>query len=464
MVLEFYEILCIAMFAGFILLLFTGFPVAWILGGVALFTALLATYVFDAQLSDGFYSVQFQQLSVIIQRIWTIQTNWVLVALPMFVFMGLMLDRSGIASELMENFVKMFGRVPGGYALTVTLIGILLAASTGIIGASVVLLALLGMPVMMKNHYSPAFSSGVVCATGALGIIIPPSIMLVLMADRTPGVDAGGLFMGALLPGVMLGALYVVYEIAVATFFRETAPVPADARRMRVSDLRGIALAVLPPALLIMAVLGSIFSGIATPTEAAGIGAFGATILAFINRRLNVSVLREVCEQTTRTTSFIFAIFIGATAFSFIFQSLGGEDLIQHTLTSLPFSDDGILICILLLIFFLGFFLDWIEITLIVLPFVALVVPELNVGPEDIGPRMIWFVVLVAMCLQTSFLTPPVGFALFYLKGVAPEGVTVLHIYRGVIPFILLQLFGLTLVYMIPEIATWLPDVAYGGN
>lgn len=462
MTLEFYEIMCISMFAGFILLLFSGFPVAWVLGGVALATTLLAAFVFDAELSNGFYSVQFQQLSIVVQRIWTIMTNWVLVALPMFIFMGLMLDRSGIASDLMENFVKLFGRVPGGYALTVTLIGVLLAASTGIIGASVVLLALLGMPVMMKNHYSPAFSSGVICATGALGIIIPPSIMLVLMADRTAGVDAGGLFMGALLPGVMLGMLYVIYEVAVATLSPSAAPVPDDARPMRISDFYGVGRAVLPPAFLIMAVLGSIFTGIATPTEAAGIGAFGATVLALLNGKLDVCVLREVCEQTTKTTSFIFAIFIGATAFSFIFQSLGGEELIEHTLNSLPFSDDGILLSILLLIFLLGFFLDWIEITLIVLPFVSVVVPELNVGPDTVGPRMIWFVVLVAMCLQTSFLTPPVGFALFYLKGVAPEGVTVMHIYRGVIPFILLQLFGLALVYMVPEIATWLPEAAYG--
>jgi tripartite ATP-independent transporter DctM subunit len=381
----------------------------------------------------------------------------------MFVFMGLMLDRSGIAASLMENFVKVFGRVPGGYALTVTLIGILLAASTGIIGASVVLLALLGMPVMMKNHYSPTFSSGVVCATGALGIIIPPSIMLVLMADRTPGVDAGGLFMGALIPGVMLGVLYVGYEIVVATLSRSTAPVPDDARAIRMSDLTGEILAVLPPAGLIIAVLGSIFSGVATPTEAAGIGAFGATVLALANRRLSLTVLREVCEQTTKTTSFIFAIFLGATAFSFVFQSLGGEEFIEHTLKSLPFSDNGILISILVLIFVLGFFLDWIEITLIVLPFVSLVVPSLDVGPAETGARMIWFVVLVAVCLQTSFLTPPVGFALFYLKGVAPEGVTVGHIYKGVLPFIGLQLFGLTLVYLIPSLATWLPEVAYGG-
>ncbi len=459
---EFYEIMCIGMFAGFILMLFTGYPVAWVLGGVALASALAATYIFDAQLADGFYSVTFQQLSVVVQRMWAIMTNWVLVALPMFVFMGLMLDRSGIATHLMENFVKVFGRVPGGYALAVTIIGILLAASTGIIGASVVLLALLGMPVMMQNHYSPAFSSGVVCATGALGIIIPPSIMLVLMADRTPGVDAGGLFMGALLPGVLLGVLYLVYEIVLATVSPKSAPVPADAKPMESGDVVHVLLAVLPPALLIIAVLGSIFAGVATPTEAAGIGAFGATVLALVNRKLNLAVMREVCEQTTKTTAFIFAIFLGATAFSFVFQSLGGEEFIEHTLKSLPFSDDGILISILLLIFVLGFFLDWIEITLIVLPFVSLVVPELAVGPADDGARMIWFVVLVAVCLQTSFLTPPVGFALFYLKGVAPPEVTVLHIYKGVIPFILLQLGALTLVYIFPALATWLPKMAYG--
>lgn len=461
MSLELYEIICIAMFAGFIAILFTGFPVAWVLGGVALATAGAAT-LFQAELSQGFYSVEFQQLSVIVQRIWTIMTNWVLVALPMFVFMGLMLDRSGIAADLMENFVKVFGRVPGGYALTVTLIGVLLAASTGIIGASVVLLALLGMPVMMRNHYDPAFSSGVVCATGALGIIIPPSIMLVLMADRTPGVDAGGLFMGALIPGVLLGVLYVIYELVVATLSKRTAPVPADARALRLGDLIGVARAVVPPALLIMAVLGSIFAGVATPTEAAGIGAAGATLLALINRKLDAGVLREVCGHTTKTTAFIFAIFLGATAFSFVFQSLGGEAFIEHGLKSLPFGDDGILISILALIFVLGFFLDWIEITLIVLPFVAVVVPGLDVGPAETGARMIWFVVLVAVCLQTSFLTPPVGFALFYLKGVAPEGVRVRDIYTGVLPFIGLQLLALALVYLLPPLATWLPSVAYG--
>lgn len=461
MSLEFYELICIGMFLCFILLLFSGYPVAWVLGGVSIAVAAAASFLFADQLSDGFYGLDFSAMRAVVPRIWTIMQNWVLVALPMFIFMGLMLDRSGIASDLMENFVKLFGRAPGGLAITIAFIGLLLAASTGIIGASVVLLALLGLPIMMRNGYSPKFAAGTVCSVGTLGILIPPSIMLVLMADRTPGVDAGGLFMGAMLPGVMLGFLYIGYMFLVGLLSPDSAPLPKDARPIQLSDMAGIILAVLPPACLIIAVLGSIFAGIATPTEAAGVGAFGAFLLAAMHKKLDMSVIREVCEHTTKTTAFIFAIFIGATAFSFVFQSLGGEDFIHHALKSLPFTDDGILIAVLLLIFLLGFFLDWIEITLIVLPMVAPVIAGLDVGPADEGSRMIWFVILVAVCLQTSFLTPPVGFALFYLKGVAPKEINVMHIYKGVIPFIMLQLLGLVLVYLIPSIAVWLPKIAY---
>lgn len=462
MSLELYELICIGMFAVFVALLFTGFPVAWVLGGVALLTASTAAFVFPEQLAGGFYGMKFSDLGASVPRIWAIMQNWVLVALPLFVFMGLMLDRSGIAGALMENFVRVLGRAPAGLAVTVALIGLLLAASTGIIGASVVLLALLGLPIMLRSGYSPVFASGTISAVGTLGILIPPSIMLVLMADRTPGVDAGGLFMGALIPGVLLGVLYIAYMVAVGILSPKTAPVPADARPLRLRDLAGVFRAVIPPGLLILAVLGSIFAGLATPTEAAGVGAFGATLLAAAHRKLTREVLADVCEQTTKTTAFIFAIFIGATAFSFVFQALGGEEFIHHGLKSLPFTDDGILIAVLVLIFALGFFLDWIEITLIVLPLIAPVVAGLDVGPAEVGPRMIWFVVLVAVCLQTSFLTPPVGFALFYLKGVAPAGVTVTHIYKGVVPFILLQLAGVALVYVFPRLATWLPAQAYG--
>ena len=459
--LEINELLCVGMFGAFIALLFSGYPVAWVLGGVSLMTVSLAAFIFPEHLASGFYSVEFADLRAVVSRVWAIMQNWVLVALPMFVFMGLMLDRSGIAHELMNSFVVLLGRAPAGMAITVAVIGLLLAASTGIIGASVVLLALLGLPMMLNAGYSPSFASGTVSAVGTLGILVPPSIMLVLMADRTPGVDAGSLFMGAMFPGLLLAALYVAYLIAVGVLMPQVAPMREGARPIQLSDLSGVCRAILPPSLLILAVLGSIFAGIATPTEAAGVGAFGAMLLAWLNRRLSWKVIREVCDKTTITTAFIFAIFIGATAFAYVFQSLGGEELIHHSLSSLPFSHDGILIAVLLLIFVLGFFLDWIEITLIVLPLVAPVVAGLEVGPADVEARMVWFVILVAVCLQTSFLTPPVGFALFYLKGVAPPSVSLLHVYKGVLPFITLQIAGLVLIYLFPSIATWLPQHAY---
>ena len=435
---EINEILAIAMFAGFILLLFSGFPVAWVLGGLAvLFTTI--SILSDTYL-DTFIGVDINYTGLVVDRIWDLMTNWVLVALPMFIFMGLMLDRSGIAGQLMTNFVRLFGRVRGGMAITVTLIGILLAASTGIIGASVVLLALLGLPVMMEQGYNKELACGTVCSVGTLGILIPPSIMLVMMADRL-GISVGDLFLGALIPGILLGAIYIAYILIYAWARSDVAPVPDHAEPVSMAVVWGVFCAVLPPAALILGVLGSIFFGIATPTEASGVGAFGATLLALWNRQLNWMVVREVVEQTSKTTAFIFAIFLGATAFSLVLRGLGGDELIEGALKSLPFGPTGVIIAILFFTFLLGFFLDWIEITLIVLPLVAPVVTHL-------GFDLVWFTVLFAVCLQTSFLTPPVGFALFYLKGVAPEGVTVGNIYRGVIPFILLQLFGLSLVFV----------------
>lgn len=463
---EAYEIICLGMFAVFILMLFSGYPVAWVLGGVSTLTALAAAYIFNDVLASGFYGLSLANMNALTQRIWGIMQNWLLVALPMFVFMGLMLDRSGVAEHLMKSFVKILGRTPGGAAITVAIIGIILAASTGIVGASVVLLALLGMPIMMQMNYNKQFAAGTVCAVGTLGILIPPSIMLVLMADRTPGVDAGGLFMGAMIPGVLLGLLYIAYMMFVGFFFPKQAPTPANAGdKISLADLWDLAKAVVPPSFLILAVLGSIFLGWATPTEAAGVGAAGAILLAILNRRFSLPVLRECCIGTTKTTAFIFAIFIGATAFSFVFQSLGGEDMVHHALKSLPFSQTVVLILILSFVFILGFFLDWIEISLIVLPIVAPVIAGMTeVGPTDPGARMIWFVVLVAVCLQTSFLTPPVGFSLFYFKGVAPPGVTNLDIYKGVVPFIALQVLCLALVFIFPALATWLPEAAYGPN
>jgi len=449
---EINEILALAMFAGFILLLFAGFPVAWVLGGLAvIFTAIS---IFSDEYLDTFIGVDINYTGLVVDRIWDLMSNWVLVALPMFIFMGLMLDRSGIAGQLMTNFVRLFGRVRGGMAITVTLIGILLAASTGIIGASVVLLAMLGLPVMMEQGYNKELACGTVCSVGTLGILIPPSIMLVMMADRL-GISVGDLFLGALIPGIMLGAIYIAYIAIYAWIKSDVAPVPDHAEPVSMAIVWAVFRSVLPPAALILGVLGSIFFGIATPTEASGVGAFGAILLALWNRQLNLQVMREVVEQTSKTTAFIFAIFLGATAFSLVLRGLGGDELIEGALNSLPFGPTGIVIAILFFTFLLGFFLDWIEITLIVLPLVGPVVAGL-------GFDLVWFTVLFAVCLQTSFLTPPVGFALVYLKGVAPTGISVGNIYKGVIPFIMLQLLGLTLVFIWEDLVTWLPRVAYG--
>ncbi|MCP4493854.1 MAG: TRAP transporter large permease subunit [Gammaproteobacteria bacterium] len=452
---EFNEIICILMFASFIGLLFSGYPIAWILGGVAIIFTFIGDMVLThtSLMANSFYTVDWVFSSSVVNRIWDTMNNWVLVALPMFIFMGHMLDRSGLASDLMYNMSRLFGRVRGGLAITIAIIGLLLAASTGIIGASIVLLSLLGLPAMMEKGYKTELATGTICSIGTLGILIPPSIMLVLMADRQ-GISVGDLFMGALIPGVMLGFLYIGFILAWGFFRPEDAPAGNEGEALTLGDVSRTVLAVIPPALLIFVVLGSIFFGIATPTEAAGVGAFGTIILAIVNRKFTLNVVRDVCRETTKTTSFIFAIFIGATAFSLVLRGFGGDELIGDTLKGLPYGPNGIVITILVFTFLLGFFLDWIEITLIILPLVSPVI-------QSLGFDTVWFTVLFAMCLQTSFLTPPVGFALFYLKGVAPASVTVGQIYRGVIPFIFLQITGLILIFVWPKIVTWLPGMAY---
>jgi len=377
----------------------------------------------------------------------------VMVALPMFIFMGLLLDRSGIARELMTSFARLFGGLRGGLAVTVTLIGVLLAATTGIIGAAVVLLALLGLPVMLKQGYDKALASGTVCAVGTLGILIPPSIMLVLMADRM-AMSVGDLFLGAVFPGMLLGGLYIGY-LLIYGYLRPDAAPAGDHEPVDWAAVWALFRAILPPAFLILAVLGSIFMGVATPTEAAGVGAFGALLLAIVKRQLTYAVMREVLHETTRTTAFIFAVLVGATAFALVLRGLGGDALIEEALLGLPFDANGIVITILFATFLLGFFLDWIELTLIILPLVSPVVIGLGFDP-------VWFTVMFAVCLQTSFLTPPVGFAIFYLKGVAPPGVDVGTIYRGVVPFIILQLVGLVILFNWEALVTWLPAQAYG--
>lgn len=448
------EILVIAMMVSFILLLFTGYPVAWLLAGISVVfsvgSILLAEH-FDV---DTYFLTDWRIFGVMVQRIFAQMSNWVLVALPMFIFMGLMLERSGIAERLMLSFIKLFGRFRGGLGVAVVTIGILLAASTGIVGASVVLLAMLSIPVMLEQRYSPSFASGVVASAGTLGILIPPSIMLIIMADQL-SLSVGNLFMGALIPGVMLGLLYIVYVIIAAIVNPKLAQPPRDLPPVTWKLVREVLLAVIPPLGLILAVLGSIFFGIATPTEAAGVGALGATLLALGNRKLSWAVLKDVCEKTTLTTAFVFGIFLGATAFAVVLRSLGGDEFIGGLLQGIPLPPAGIVIVILLIAFLAGFFLDWLEISLILLPLVGPVVVAL-------GFDLIWFVVLFAVTLQTSFLTPPVGFSLFYLKGVVPPQIKTRHIYLGVIPFILIQILAVAIVFVWEDLVLWLPKAMYG--
>lgn len=444
--------MAMALFASFIIFIFMGYPVAWLMGGLAILFTLIGV-LSDAYL-DTFFGLDWGYSSIVVTRIYAVMSNWVLVALPMFIFMGIMLDRSGIAEDLMTDLARLFGRLRGGIAISVVFIGVLLAASTGIIGAAVVLLSILGIPLMLKNNYMPEIACGVVCATGTLGILIPPSIMLVIMGDQI-GISVGDLFMGAVFPGLLLGMLYTVYIIVCAWLIPSAAPAPVHAEPVTVRILLNVLRSTVPPALLIFAVLGSIFFGVATPTEASGVGALGATMLALARKRLSFSGLHEVIKKTSSTTAYIFALFVGATAFSLVLRGLGGDDIIEGVLTSLPFGENGIIMIILFSVFILGFFLDWIEITLIILPLIA---PVINA----LGVDIVWFAVMFAVCLQTSFITPPVGFALFYMKGVAPKGITIVHVYKGIIPFVFIQLIAVYTVFNFPKIVTWLPELAYG--
>jgi tripartite ATP-independent transporter DctM subunit len=456
------EILVILMFLTFIGLLFTGYPIAFVLGGVAMIFGAIA-YFSDLYL-ETITGIDFMYIGMVVNRIYKLMDNWVLVAVPMFIYMGLMLDRSGIAERMMKAMQEVFGKVRGGLAVTVTVIGIILAASTGIIGASVVLLGLLSVPAMLKQGYAKPLALGTVCGAGTLGILIPPSIMLVIMADQL-GLSVGDLFMGAVVPGVILGSMYIAFILLYCLLRPKKAPLSDDRRPVQLRMIWEVFKTVLPTAGLIIAVLGSIFAGITTPTEASGVGALGATLLAVWNKRFNYKVLKEVLYATFNTTAYIFGIFIGATCFALVLRGLGGDELIDKALTGLPLGPYGVMAVILGSVFLLGFFLDWIEITLIILPLLAPVVTALGIEiPAKIeNPELVWFAVLVAVSLQTSFLTPPVGFAIFYLKGIAPPEVVLLDIYKGVVPFIILQLLGLIIVAIWPQLVVWLPTVAYGG-
>ncbi|MEM6616587.1 MAG: TRAP transporter large permease subunit [Pseudomonadota bacterium] len=453
----FVEYLPLWMFAFLGALLFTGYPVAFILGGIGLFFAFIGSMVGEFRL---------QQLFLIPLRIYggTMESP-VLVAIPMFIFMGTMLEKSGVAKDLLHALQVMTRRVPGGLALSVTLMGTIMAATTGIIGASVVMMTLLALPVMLDRDYNIPLATGTIASSGTLGILIPPSIMLVIMADLL-SVPVGTVFIAAIIPGLLLAGLYTVYIFVLCRAKPDLAPpLPDDIGPESGGEYWGMILkSFIPPIILIVLVLGSIFAGLATPTEAAGVGAGGSVLLALFNRKLTWSVMVDVCHRSALTGAMLFGIFVGATCFSFVFRTLGGEHLIVDFINAVGVGPWIILFVLMGMVFALGFFFDWIEITLIVLPVFAPIVALLDFGGHigdwpGVGPAVtIWFVILIAVNLQTSFLTPPFGFALFYMKGVAPPGVTIQDIYKGIIPFVLLQLCGLAMVLAFPSLALWLPS------
>lgn len=440
------DLLPLMMFPVLALFLFTGYPVAFVLGGVGLLFGLIGM---------GLDIFNFKEFFLINSRIFGgVVENIVLIAIPMFVFMGLILEKSGIAKELLRSLQIMTRKMPGGLALSVTLLGTIMAATTGIIGASVVMISLMAYPAMLSANYEKPFTSGTIAAAGTLGILIPPSIMLVIMGDLL-SISVTDLFITALIPGLMLASFYMIYIIIhnrnkVALNSPEKTEIDAPVLEI----LNGF----LPAVILISLVLGSIFVGVATPTEAAGVGAFGALLLALAKRKLNINTLWKTCDHTINTSGMIFGIFVGATAFSYVFRSLGGDDLIIHFMNNFAGGPWIIISSLMIIVFFLGFFFDWIEITLIILPIFAPILNGLDLSGHIESVNILpWFAVLVAINLQTSFLTPPFGFALFYMKGVAPSSIKMNDIYKGVIPYIFIQLMGLILVMIFPAIALWLP-------
>lgn len=443
--------LAIAMVVALLLGIFSGYPVAFLLGGLGIVFAFIG-------------DIPLPFLGTVGSRIFGgVIENWLLIAIPLFVFMGLMLEKSGVARNLLLTLQRLFGRVRGGLAISVALLGIVMAASTGIIGASVVMLGLLALPVMSRQGYKPEIAYGVVAASGTLGILIPPSIMLVLMGSIM-NLSVGALFKAALIPGLLLGGLYALYLLVIAHLKPEWAPLAEEGGEAHLTEehsplvvalLRDLA----GPVVLIVAVLGSIMAGIATPTEAAAIGAAGSLILALGLRQLNWGALRQVCRDTSRTSAMILFVVIGATCFSVVFKRLGGDDMIVDIITGTGLGPYGLLLLLMGLIFILGFFLEWIEISFVVLPLLLPVVEGLEFAGVSSTGLMVWFAILVAINLQTSFLTPPFGYALFYLKGIAQGNVSIGVIYRSIIPFVLLQLTGLILCIVFPSIALWFPGL-----
>ena len=456
-------ILLTALFVTFCAMLLVGFHISYTLFGVSILFTLVA--MISDQYFDTATGLDFYYFGIVVKRIYAVMTNWILIAGTLFIFMGFMLEKSGIAERLLTSTQELFGNVRGGMAITVALIGTLLAASTGIVGASVVLLGVLSLSIMIKQGYSKELATGTVAASGCLGIIIPPSIMLVFMADQL-NLPAGDLFMGAFIPGLMLAALYVIYILGFSFLKPSAAPLAEDRQPVGFKTLFRVLLDAVPILALMFLVLGSIIAGIATVTEACGVGALSAMILAAFYRKLNLSMLKDALYGTFNTMGYIFCIIIGATVFAFVVRALGGDEIIEDALTSLPFNDNGIILFVIFCVFLLGFFLDWIEITFIVLPLLVPVIGAMDLAISGYGvvdkPVLVWFTILVAVTLQTSFLTPPVGYALFYMRGISPPGVAMKDIYKGIIPFVILQLIAIYLVFQWPALATWLPAYVYG--
>ena len=451
--------LSILLFIIVIFLLMLGYPVAFTLSGASIIFAILCSFTNNFDLSILF---------ALPSRIFGIITNETLIAIPMFIFMGVMLEKSKIAENLLESMSSLFHNVKGGLGISVIIVGTLLAASTGIVGATVVTMGLLSLPTMLKKKYDVKIATGTILASGTLGQIIPPSIILILLGDvissayqesqnmlgifSQESVSVGDLFAGAIFPGLILVSFYIVYIFLTASFRKDL--IPENLGRIILKP-KEIIMSLLAPLFLILTVLGSIIMGVATPTEASSVGALGAILLASINKNLNKNTLKDVLIQPSKITSMIFILLIGATIFSLVFRGLEGDIFVHNALSSLPGDVYTKLFFVMFTIFLLGFILDFIEITYVVIPVVAPIILSMGVDP-------IWFAILIAINLQTSFLTPPFGFAIFYLKSVIPKDISTIDIYKGVLPFILIQLITMLLIIMVPEITTWLPNKIFG--
>jgi len=425
-------------------MLIIGFPVAFTFGAVAIIFGAIAAYFELAQdgavLFADWFDEFFSMFSMMPFRIYSIMGNKILIAIPLFIFMGIVLEKSGIAQKLLESMGTLFGKIRGGLAVSTIIIGTLLAASTGVVGASVVAMGVIALPVMLKHGYNKGIATGTICASGTLGQIIPPSIVLIILADVFSQ-PVGDLFKAAVLPSIILVGAYIVYILIVANLKKDIAPAMKDIK----ISFKNIFISLIPPLVLIVLVLGSIFAGIATATESASVGAIGSLILAAFYKKLNLKLIETASIEAVKTTSMVFAILIGATAFSMVFTYSGADGIVEDFLTNLPHAKMLFIFLVMAIIFFLGFFIDFIEISYIVIPILLPVADSLGINP-------VWFAILIAMNLQSSFLTPPFGFSLFYLRGVAPKEVTTIDIYKGVIPFILIQVTILGLMVFFPHL------------